>query len=159
MPPNGAAPPAPDPSDRRALGILCMLLQPAVFGGINVILKYLSAEYPVAQMMFFRFFFGLVPAAVVLIHGGEIRALLTRRPGAHIVRGSLGAFSTALLYFAFSRLSATDTIAIFFGTPFIVLILSALFLGERVGWQRWLAVGVGFSGVLTIVKPDRKSVV
>ena len=79
--------------------------------------------------------------------------MVTRRPWLQLGRSALLLLSTALNFFALRYLQLDEALSILFSTPFIVAVLCGPFLGEWVGWRRWVAIGVGFFGVLLVARP------
>jgi drug/metabolite transporter (DMT)-like permease len=79
--------------------------------------------------------------------------LRSRRPFLQVTRGTLLFASTALNFLALRWLQLDEALSIIFTFPFIVAIASGPMLGEWIGWRRWTAIGVGFAGVLLIVRP------
>ncbi|KZY44608.1 hypothetical protein A3731_33525, partial [Roseovarius sp. HI0049] len=79
--------------------------------------------------------------------------LRSHRPLAHLVRGALWAGATMMFFTSFMYLGLAEATALIFVAPFFITLMSALFLGEEVGWRRWLAVLAGFLGVLMIIRP------
>jgi len=78
----------------------------------------------------------------------------TRKLGQHSMRGTAQAFSQFCILTAFSLLPMADVVAIAFSAPMFATLLAALFLRERVGPARWIALLIGFGGVLVVAKPD-----
>ncbi len=125
----------------------------AVFVGMQAFIK-LAGIVPAGQIVFFRSFFAMVPILILLAWTGEIRtAFYTHRPGRHIVRGIVGVTSMALGFFALTRLPLPEAIVLNYAQPLLVVVISALVLGETVRIFRWTAVAVGFFGVLIISWP------
>lgn len=125
----------------------------AVFVGMQAFIK-LAGLVPAGQIVFFRSFFAMVPILILLAWTGEIRtAFQTQRPGRHIVRGVVGVSSMALGFFALTRLPLPEAIVLNYAQPLLVVVISALVLGETVRIFRWTAVAVGFVGVLIITWP------
>lgn len=125
----------------------------AVFVGMQAFIK-LAGTLPAGQIVFFRSFFATVPILILLAWSGEIRtALQTHRPGRHIVRGLVGVSSMGLGFFALTRLPLPEAIVLNYAQPLLVVVISALVLGETVRIFRWSAVAVGFVGVLIISWP------
>ena len=79
--------------------------------------------------------------------------LRTTRPKLQLVRGLLMLLTTIFNFLSFRYLQLDETLAILFSTPFLVAILAGPLLGEWVGWRRWTAIGVGFIGVLVVIRP------
>lgn len=84
--------------------------------------------------------------------------LRTRRPGLQIARGLLLAAATLCMITAISVIPLADAYAITFTAPLLVTALSMPLLGERVGWRRLSAVGVGFAGVLIVIRPGFREI-
>lgn len=143
--------PRADNPVRRGVGwmMLCLFL----FALMDVLQKELVAHYPAMEVMFFRSLFSLVPLAVVLVRTGGWGALATRRPCGHLLRSIVGALSVAGFIHAFGGLPFADVYAISFAGPLFVTALSAPLLGEAVRARQWVAVGVGFLGVLVMLNP------
>ncbi|MFV2093186.1 MAG: DMT family transporter, partial [Hyphomicrobiales bacterium] len=79
---------------------------------------------------------------------------IRHRVWVHVARGVLLAVATLMFFTSLAVLPLADAIAIFFVEPLILTVLSAVFLGEPVGWRRLLAVAVGFIGALIIIRPS-----
>ncbi len=107
----------------------------------------------VLEMLFFR---GLVGAPIVLgwiMLNGGIADIRTRRPRAHLFRAVIGVGSLAMIFQGLILLPIADAVTIGFSAPAFATLLSALLLGEQVGRYRWLAVALGFLGVLIVTRP------
>jgi drug/metabolite transporter (DMT)-like permease len=124
-----------------------------LFSIMDAVVKWLSATYPVPQILVANALFALVPVGIMVARRGGLPQLRTRRLGLHLVRGLLGTTAGFLAFFAFSRLPLADAYAIIFATPLLITALSVPILGESVGWRRWSAVLVGFAGVLIMLRP------
>jgi len=120
---------------------------------MDAMIKWLSADYPIAQIVFFRASIGLIPTLVMLYRPPGLEALRTRRVGAHFLRGLAGVVGTFGFFWAFAVMPLADAYAIGFAAPMFITALSVPILGEKVGARRWLAVLVGFAGVLIMIRP------
>jgi drug/metabolite transporter (DMT)-like permease len=125
----------------------------ALFTVMDALIKWLSADYPVHQLVFSNGLFALVPVLLVSLRRGGLSRLRTQRLRLHVLRGLLGAAGGLLAFYAYSRLPLADAYAIIFTTPLMITALSLPVLGEQVGWRRWSAVAVGFLGVLIMLRP------
>jgi drug/metabolite transporter (DMT)-like permease len=85
--------------------------------------------------------------------GGIRGAVHTRHPALQIIRGLLLAAEICVMITAFTVLGLVESHAVFTCYPLLVAALSGPVLGERVGWRRWTAIGIGFAGVLVILQP------
>lgn len=144
--------------ERRLLGIGFVLIGMLCMTIIDSCAKWLAAHgMPVGQVVFVRYAgqFVLVLAILWPMHG---RALLHTRSWKLEAARSLALLgSTVFNFLAVTFLPLTITSAISFTMPLIICALSIPMLGEQVGWRRWLAILVGFVGVLIIVRPGTDS--
>ena len=137
---------------RLRLGILAIVLAGLLFTTSHALIKLGGTTYPLIQIMFFRGAFALIPLIPFFWREG-IDVVRTQRPGLHAIRCTAGIASMLCFFYALTLLPLADVTAINFTMPLFVTALSVPFLGERVGWRRWTAVVVGFSGVLLMVRP------
>lgn len=146
--------PTPDDASASLRAILLTLLTVIGFAVMNGTNKYLTRDYPVAEVVWARFFFASVGILLVAAWRPGLRALIrTRRPGVQILRSVLMICSTLLFIGALSLLPLAEVEAINFAGPLFVVALSAPLLKERVPAEIWLAVIVGFVGILVIIRP------
>lgn len=132
--------------------VIAVLLLP----GIDAIAKYLSGSVSAGQVTWTRFVLQslfLLPLCLRLPG-----ALLQPPLGLHLVRGALLALTTVLFFYSLKSLPMADAIAIFFVEPLLLTILSAVFLGEAIGWRRISAVLVGLIGALIVIRPAFASI-
>ena len=141
-------------SDNAKLGILYVLGSTFFFNALNATAKWLSADYPIIEIVFFRSLFAFLPCLVWVLAGPGLDSLRTGRPGLHIFRGTAGLGSMFLVFTSFSLLPIADAVAISFATPLFLTALSVPLLGEKVGIHRWSAVIVGFTGILIMAHPS-----
>ena len=140
-------------SDRPALGIVLMLTGIAGFAVMDALIKWLTADYSIIQVAALSSWFGLPRLCLVALRGGGIRALKTRRPMVHGGRFLLVLGLSLTFFWALSQMKLADAIAITFAAPIFITALSVPLLREAVGFHRWAAVGVGFVGVLVMLRP------
>ncbi|SHI87611.1 DMT family transporter [Wenxinia saemankumensis] len=141
-------------SDTRA-GILLMTATTFVFAVQDGLSRHLAETYNVPMVVMIRFWF--FAAFVILIaraQSGSIRAAArTSQPVVQALRGVLLVAEICVMVVAFVVLGLVESHAVFVCYPLLVAALSGPILGERVGWRRWAAIGVGFVGVLIILRP------
>lgn len=134
-------------------GIALKVISVAVFVGMFALIKA-AGQLPAGQIVFFRSFFAILPIMVVFAWRGELRsALHTANPLSHITRGVIGVSSMGLGFFALTRLPLPEAITLNYAQPLLVVVFSALFLGETIRIFRWSAVAVGLVGVVIISWP------
>lgn len=135
-------------------GILAMIGAVAMFVLMDAAMKLLSARYPAMQVAALR---GLAPLPLVLAYiawRGAFGSLLRIRWPLHLLRGALGIAMLWLFVYAVRTLPLTEAYTLFFIAPLLIIVLSVLFLGERVRPSRWIAVGAGMIGVLVALRPS-----
>ena len=134
-------------------GILCMVAGTALLTMSDAILKWLSAGFPVGELLCLRGIFVAIPIAFLARREGGLSALRLVRPGGPILRAAIVVAAAFLFLTGLRYLPMADAYAIAFAGPLFMTILAVIFLRETVGWRRWLAVIVGFLGVLVIIRP------
>ncbi len=128
---------------------------------MSAIVKHLSNDYPAQQLAMLRNLIGMVPTAVILFLSkdwiGTGRPVVIRQWKLAFLRGTLGVFAQICFYLAVFHLEFATAVAIVFAGPFFVTLLSIPILGHRVRIWRWLAVLIGFTGVLLVIRPTADS--
>jgi drug/metabolite transporter (DMT)-like permease len=151
-------PPTPQMARDRARAILLMVVAVTLFAALDTAAKHLIQRegLSVAQTVWSRFIgqfvmlLGLVPLFGVM----SARALFTtNRLGLQLVRSVLMVATTLFNFMALEHLRLDQTITVIFLAPLVVAALAGPLLGEWVGWRRALAIFVGFTGVLIVVRP------
>lgn len=136
------------------IGIFCMLIS-MFFVSINdMVIKSMSGDYPLHQLIMLRSAFGIPFAFAILMFEGGPRLLRTGKPGLHILRALLIVFANSCLYAGLVAMPLATANAIYFVAPLIVTLLSIPVLGEQVGKHRFAAVVLGFAGVLLMMAPE-----
>ncbi len=124
-----------------------------VFTLQDVIIKWISGNYPVHEIVWIRSFFSVIPILVIARLEGGFQLLRTTHFGLQIIRAFLMFASYMTYYLALAALPLAETVSLFFSAPLFITILSVAFLGEKVELGGWLAVTVGFCGVIVLLKP------
>jgi drug/metabolite transporter (DMT)-like permease len=141
-------------SNPTLLGAVCASLAVTFFSVNDMAIKFLSGGYALHQVVMLRAMIGMVVLFVVLLPlSGGLAALKTRRLGLHLLRGACVTFANMAFFLGIAAMPMAEAVAIFFVSPFIITVFSIVFLGERVGWRRWTAIGVGLVGVLIVLRP------
>ncbi|MBE1203085.1 DMT family transporter [Aminobacter carboxidus] len=135
-------------------GIALKVISVAIFVGMSTAIK-LAGQVPAGQIVFYRSFFAIFPILVFLAVRGELRtAVVTTRPFGHIMRGLAGVTAMGFGFFALTQLPLPEAITLNYAQPLLVVVFSAIFLGENVRSYRWTAVAVGLLGVLIVSWPN-----
>ncbi|WP_315920706.1 DMT family transporter [Mesorhizobium sp. SP-1A] len=130
------------------------MLSVAVFVTMQTFIKA-AGDVPAGEIVFFRSFFAIPPILIFLARRNLLHsALATTRPLNHVARGLVGVSSMALGFFALTRLPLPEAITLNYAQPLLVVVFSAIFLGETIRLYRWSAVTVGLVGVVVISWPE-----
>ncbi|OUS07449.1 EamA family transporter [Rhodobacterales bacterium 52_120_T64] len=137
------------------LGIWLMLATTFVFAIQDGLSRYLATEYNTVLIVMIRYWFfaAFVVALSASRKGGIRRVAATSQPFLQILRGVLLVAEICVMVIAFVELGLVASHAVFASYPLMIAALSAPILGEQVGPRRWVAIGVGFVGVLIILRP------
>ena len=141
------------PQDALA-GIGLTTLSFVVFSGANVMAKWVMTDFPVGETLFVRSVVTLLMLAPFLRRRDFATLRAVGRPWLHTLRMGGSVVDSSCYYWAIAALPLADVSTMYLASPIYVTGMSALFLGERVGWRRWLAVLVGFAGVLIALRPS-----
>lgn len=144
-----------DPSPRQATarGIACIMAGIFCLAVSDSLAKWLGSHYAPIQLLFLRSLIALpLVVALALAMGGR-RALRTRHPGLHLLRGAINVASATCFYLGLALLPLAETTAIAYAAPLFVIGLSAMVLREPVQPRHWAAVLAGFAGVMVVVRP------
>jgi drug/metabolite transporter (DMT)-like permease len=134
-------------------GILCMIVATVCFAIMHALSKWLVATYPIGQVMFARSISGFLICAAIMLPTTGLSVFATQRPRDHILRGLSQAFSQTFAVVALIFLPLAGAIAIAFSAPLWASLLSVVWLKERAGMARWLALLCGFAGILIVSNP------
>ena len=137
------------------LGIFLMIATTLVFSIQDGISRHLAENYNTLMVVMIRYWFfaAFVIALAARLPGGVRGTAATRQPGLQIMRGLLLAGEICVAVYGFTLLGLVESHAIFATYPLLVAALAGPFLGERAGWRRWMAILIGFCGMLIILRP------
>lgn len=139
--------------NKSTMGIIMMIMAVAILTGMNVMVKMIGTSYHPTQITFMRSLVAMILIFPFLIKAGGLSLLKTKRPGLHLMRSLAGTLGNILYFYAFQRMTVGDVMVISQAVPLFVTIFAVLFLSERVGIRRWVAVLVGFLGVIIAIDP------
>jgi len=132
-----------------------------LFDVMAAIIKFLGQSYPPEQLSMFRNLFGLLPAVLILLWSKNWieagRPLIIRQWKLGLLRGGFVALAQLCFYLALSQLEFATATSIAFSGPLFITALSIPILGHRVGLWRWIAVLIGFTGVMLVMRPGSDS--
>ncbi len=133
-----------------------MFISVCAFSLMDIIVKW-SDDYPVGQVLFFRGFFGIIPILFLIPKERFLDFYKTERPTLHIKRCLAGLIAIVSIFVALRNLPLATVVSISFASPIFTTIFSIFLLKEKVGFYRWLAVFVGFVGIIIITEPGFSS--
>ena len=133
-----------------------MFISVCAFSLMDVIVKW-SDDYPVGQVLFFRGFCGIIPILFLIPKDRFLDFYKTERPILHIKRCLAGLIAIVSIFVALRNLPLATVVSISFASPIFTTIFSIFLLNEKVGFYRWLAVFVGFIGIIIISEPGFSS--
>lgn len=139
-------------SDNLLRGGALMLAASFLFSLSDVMAKYITQSVPAVELATIRYAVFVLLAASPLLRPGHA-SIRSRRPGLQVLRGACVAGSAISFVLALSRLPVAEATAINFVTPLVITALAVPVLGEVVGARGWAAVGMGFCGMLVVLRP------
>jgi drug/metabolite transporter (DMT)-like permease len=137
------------------LGIWMMVMTTFIFAVQDGISRHLAGEYNVLMVVMIRYwFFAAFVMSVAARQAGGLRAAArTSQPVMQAFRALLLITEVCVMIYGFTLLGLVESHAVFACYPLLIAALSGPILGENVGWRRWVAIGVGFAGVVVILEP------
>ena len=137
---------------KNQLGFLYMFMSVCAFSLMDLIVKW-SEDYPLGQVLFFRGFFGVVIYFFIMPRERIKNFYYTKRAGLHLLRCLSGLIALIAIFIALRKLPLATVVSISFAAPIFTTIFSIFLLNEKVGFYRWLAVSIGFIGIIIITEP------
>ena len=137
---------------KNHLGAICMIMSVLFFSFMDILIK-VTDEYDVGQTMFFRATFGLIPIFFLIPKKRINNFYKTKNIKLHFYRSFFGAIAMASIFIGLRNLQLAEVTALAFSAPLWVVIFSMFFLSETIRAKRWIAVALGFIGVVIISKP------
>jgi drug/metabolite transporter (DMT)-like permease len=136
------------------LGIVLMVSAMMIFPYLDVCAKFLGQwGIPVIEIVWARLFFGMIITAPILAATEGVQSLKPRDARINALRGFTLVISTMMFFGALKFLGVAETLSIYFVQPLFITALAPWVLKEKVGLNRWIAVAIGFAGVLIIIRP------
>jgi drug/metabolite transporter (DMT)-like permease len=137
----------------RLWPVACLIVGIGVFSLQDLIIKLISGAYPLHQAMTIRSLVAM-PVLIAMVEAeGGVKRLFSPRSPLMALRGFINLVSYTAYYLGLAALPIATCVALFFTAPLFITVLSVLTLKETVEPRRWLAVLLGFVGVIIIVRP------
>ena len=137
----------------NGVGIACTVGAFSAFSCADALVKWLSADYTVIQLVFLEMAVAAPGLLAYAVGVSGLRGLKPRYPALAFLRSALLTGCTLSVLWAISMIPLAEVYSILFAAPILVTVLAGPLLGESVGGRRWLAVGLGFVGILIILRP------
>jgi drug/metabolite transporter (DMT)-like permease len=134
-------------------GAVYLLINALLLTALSYLIRVAGQTLPTFEIFFFRNLFMVSVLIPLALRPGRPNAFRTRHVGLHMTRGVLSFLSMIAFYWSFMNLPFAESTALMYTMPLFIIVLSVLFLGERVGWRRSLATICGFAGVVLMLAP------
>ncbi|OQP86097.1 hypothetical protein BTR14_11915 [Rhizobium rhizosphaerae] len=138
-------------------GVLFMLAGMLMFSLNDVLGKWMAASHSAFQVMTVRSVAALLVLAPFMVRAGWRSFVLVPQPGLNMLRALFFSVDALAFYYCVAFMPLADAMTYWLAVPIYVAAASPLVLGERVGWRRWIAILIGFSGVLIALNPSSAS--
>ena len=138
---------------KPAAGIVVMIAGMVILASTDAVSKHLTVSFAVIQILWVRFVVFAGVGTYLALRKAGLPGLRTKRPVAQVTRAVVLNLANFIFVYALSQMPMADAHSIMAIAPLMITAASAALLGEAVGSRRWLAVGVGFSGMLIILRP------
>ncbi len=139
--------------ENRPMGVGLLVSAMFTMTAMDAAVKWAVADYSIQQVNFIRSIAAMIVLSPVVWKGGGLSAFRTQKPWVHVWRTLLILVISYTWFFALGRMKLADIGAIVMISPLLITALSVPLLGEKVGLRRWIAVAVGFVGMLAIIRP------
>jgi drug/metabolite transporter (DMT)-like permease len=148
----------PTAAPLTSLGVLCALTASFAFTLNDVGIKFLSGDYPLHQVVLIRASVAIFITLTIMIPlEGGYHLLRTKHIRLHLLRGAFVVAANMLFFLGLTEIPLSEATAIFFVSPLIITLFSVIFLSEKVGPWRWIAVGMGLVGAVVMLRPTPSS--
>ncbi len=142
-----------DTSRNRQIGIALVTVTTLMFAVLDTSAKWLVQTLPVLQVVWLRFVFHTLLTTAIFMPSMGVGLFKIHNPRLQLLRGVMLALMTGLNFFALQYLQLAETGAVQFSVPILIALISALWLHEKLDLKKWLAICMGFAGVLVIIRP------
>jgi drug/metabolite transporter (DMT)-like permease len=143
----------PTSADNKLLAVLCVCGAVGIASCGDAVVKWLSGGYPVHQLLFIRCLVGIPILALIVNRNASLASLLGPGTGLSLTRSLILSSAYIAFILSIATMPIADSVAIYFFMPLFVAVLAGPMLGERVRLHRWIAIIVGFFGVMIMINP------
>ena len=142
-----------DTARNRQVGIALVTVTTLMFAVLDTSAKWLVQSLPVLQVVWLRFVFHTLLTTAIFMPSMGVSLFKINNPRLQLLRGVMLALMTGLNFFALQYLQLAETGAVQFSVPILIALISAWLLHEKLDAKRWVAICIGFLGVLVIIRP------
>jgi len=139
-------------TDHLPRGAVLMLAAALLFAAAGAIIKHVSEQLPNEMVVFLRSFFGLLALSPFFLRHGR-RFYATKRLGAHLVRALAGLTAMYCYFYAIAHLPLAEAVLLNYTAPLFIPLAALLWVSEPFGQKLWWPIGIGFIGIVLILKP------
>ncbi len=139
---------------KNLLGVGALVLGILIFSLQDITVKRMGGSYPILQIVILRTLIAIPITLIFYRMEGQRGLPKTKQPKLEILRGAFLFLSYTTYFMGLASLPLAEISAIKFSTPLMITLLSVMILGEKVVFKKWVALIVGFIGVLIIIRPD-----
>ena len=140
--------------EKNRTGVFLIIIGMTIFSIHDSFIKVLSTDVSLIQIQFVRSSIAVLTILIYLKLTKQPFVFRTGYPFLTLVRGLLSFFGYSAFYLAQSKMPIANISVLFLTSPFFITIISIYFFDSRVGWRRWLAMVIGFCGVIFICSPE-----
>ena len=140
--------------EKNRTGVFLIIIGMTIFSIHDSFIKVLSTDISLIQIQFVRSSIAVLTILIYLKLTKQPFVFRTGYPFLTLVRGLLSFFGYSAFYLAQSKMPIANISVLFLTSPFFITIISIYFFDSRVGWRRWLAMVIGFCGVIFICSPE-----
>ena len=140
--------------EKNRNGVFLIIIGMTIFSIHDSFIKVLSTDISLIQIQFVRSSIAVLTILIYLKLTKQPFVFRTGYPFLTLVRGLLSFFGYSAFYLAQSKMPIANISVLFLTSPFFITIISIYFFDSRVGWRRWLAMVIGFCGVIFICSPE-----
>jgi drug/metabolite transporter (DMT)-like permease len=141
-------------TDHLPRGAVLMLAAALLFAAAGAIIKHVSEQLPNEMVVFLRSFFGLLALSPFFLRHGR-RYYATKRLGAHLVRALAGLTAMYCYFYAIAHLPLAEAVLLNYTAPLFIPLAALLWVGEPFSQKLWWPIGIGFIGIVLILKPGQ----
>lgn len=141
------------PADNKLLAVLCACGAVGIASSGDAVVKWLSGNYPVHQVLFIRCLIGIPILALIVRRNASFASLLGPGTGLSLIRGLIMSSAYIAFILSIAAMPIADSVAIYFAMPLFVAVIAGPMLGEKVRLHRWIAIIGGFIGVMIMINP------